>query len=362
MKTYRAIIVEDDRSWQQILSEILTDAGLEVDIVDNLEDVHQVLRESTHRIAIVDLSLGSRNVQNRDGLLVLEAVKLHDPHCVAIMLTGYATVELAVSVLTEKGAFSCLRKETFNRAAFGELIKQALASTPPEEFGPQPGRVGAWNPAEKAQVPPAAREEGTPGFSLVVDDDAGWRNILTELLIDAGYRVAGCGSYGEALGWLRREKIDLAVVDLSLTGFKMEFQIESDMDGYRLLASTHERGIATIVVSGVASPEVIERSYARYGIFAHLEKQSFSRQAFLKTVELVKMTRGSSSELKSLTEREMQVLELIARGMTNNEIGETLVISANTVKRHLKAIYKKLDVKTRSAAAAKAISSGLSIG
>jgi DNA-binding NarL/FixJ family response regulator len=50
-------------------------------------------------------------------------------------------------------------------------------------------------------------------------------------------------------------------------------------------------------------------------------------------------------------------LELLAQGMTNKEIADSLVISTNTVKRHLKAIFEKLDIHTRSAAAAKAISS-----
>lgn len=46
-------------------------------------------------------------------------------------------------------------------------------------------------------------------------------------------------------------------------------------------------------------------------------------------------------------------------GLTNKDIAEALVISDNTVKRHLKAIFAKLDVNTRSAAVAKAIGAGL---
>ena len=48
--------------------------------------------------------------------------------------------------------------------------------------------------------------------------------------------------------------------------------------------------------------------------------------------------------------------------MTNKEIAETLVITTNTVKRHLKAVFEKLDVHTRSAAAAKAINAGIEVG
>ncbi|NMB87476.1 MAG: helix-turn-helix transcriptional regulator [Chloroflexi bacterium] len=61
------------------------------------------------------------------------------------------------------------------------------------------------------------------------------------------------------------------------------------------------------------------------------------------------------SELDILTDREREVLELLAQGMTNKEIAEMLFISTNTVKRHIKAIFEKLDIHTRSAAAAKAL-------
>jgi DNA-binding NarL/FixJ family response regulator len=53
-------------------------------------------------------------------------------------------------------------------------------------------------------------------------------------------------------------------------------------------------------------------------------------------------------------------LNLLAQGMTNKEIAEALVITTNTVKRHLKAIFEKLEIHTRAAAAAKAINAGAS--
>ena len=59
-----------------------------------------------------------------------------------------------------------------------------------------------------------------------------------------------------------------------------------------------------------------------------------------------------------LTAREIEVLQLLARGLTNKEIGEALVISPNTVKRHLRAIFDKLGVHTRAAAVSQAVSLG----
>jgi ATP/maltotriose-dependent transcriptional regulator MalT len=58
--------------------------------------------------------------------------------------------------------------------------------------------------------------------------------------------------------------------------------------------------------------------------------------------------------LNPLSERELEVLDSIASGLTNKEIGEKLFISVNTVKTHVLKIYEKLDVQNRTAAAVKA--------
>jgi len=55
-----------------------------------------------------------------------------------------------------------------------------------------------------------------------------------------------------------------------------------------------------------------------------------------------------------LTPREQEILELLAAGLTNREIAERLVISAETVKKHTSGIYSKLDVSNRTEAATRA--------
>ncbi|MGZ9226937.1 MAG: LuxR C-terminal-related transcriptional regulator, partial [Anaerolineales bacterium] len=193
--------------------------------------------------------------------------------------------------------------------------------------------------------------------ALVVEDDAGWRNILEELVSDAGFMVRTCASFGDALGYLRKEKFTLAVIDLSLQGMVGSLLDRDpgtpDLEGHQLLASTQTDGIPTIVVSGITEPEEIQRVYSEYAISAYIEKQAFDRAAFRRLIEETKQIHQSQSELSKLTEREREVLELLAQGLTNKEIAEKLVITTNTVKRHLKAIFEKLSVHTRSAATAK---------
>lgn len=367
----RALVVEDELAWQQIVGEILAEFGLAIDVAGDVDAAMALLRQSAHRLAVVDLALGEGQAANKDGLRVLEAVRRHDPGCATILLTGFATVELAVRVLTDYGALSCVEKGAFDRGAFRVLVGQALAlapvqatalSTPP---GARPAQSTAIREEGAAVQAPAARgtnHAGTAAGSkvLIVDDDAGWREILSELLEESGYQVRACSSYAEAVGHLRREPPTLAVVDLSLSRSPWSREAGSDLDGYRVLQAARDLGVASIVVSGIAATGDIGRAYVEYGAFSYVEKQTFDRRLFLQAVADACAAREEAQELAGLTAREIEVLALLAQGKTNKDIADALVISTNTVKRHLKAIFDKLGVHTRAAATAKAIGAGIS--
>ena len=256
----RALVVEDDHSWQQIISEILSDCGLEVDVTTNLNDATLNLKSQPHRIAVVDLSLSPNDHNNYDGLRVLDAVRRLDPNCRAILLTGFATVELAVTALTDYGAFTFLRKESFHRSQFRDIVYRILVS-PPVLTTPVIASVSTASISSvKGQTGPLKNFNEK---ALVVEDDAGWRSILEELLSDAGFQVRTCASFGDALGYLRKEKFSLAIIDLSLQGMinsPMAYDPNrSNLEGYQLLVATQTNNIPTIVVSGITEPEEIQR-------------------------------------------------------------------------------------------------------
>ena len=346
-QTLRALVVDDDNSWQQILSEILSDCGLDVDVASSVDEAIGVLKSQPHRLAVVDLSLSPNDHNNVDGLRVLDSIRRLDPNCRAILLTGFATVELAVTALTDYGAFTFLRKESFHRSQFRDIVYRILVSPPPLSAPVPASGTGASPSAEKGlSVPQKPASEK----ALVVEDDAGWRSIIEELLTDAGFQVRACTSFGDAFGYFRKEKFTLAVIDLSLSASLDS----SNQDGYQLLAAARSEGVPSIVVSGITETDEIQRVYSEYAISAFIEKQAFDRAVFRRVIEETRLKSQSTSELNALTEREREVLDLLALGLTNKEIAEKLFITTNTVKRHLKAIFEKLDVHTRSAATAKA--------
>jgi DNA-binding NarL/FixJ family response regulator len=336
-------VVEDSPAWQHILAELLTDMGLDVDLAATCAEATAMLSAEAHRLAVVDLSLAPDDPHNRDGLIVLDAVQRHDPGCHSILLTGFATVELAVNALTTNGAYTCLRKEAFRRAEFRQVVDRILSIAPP-----------ATSTAAPAAPVPADKPSGAGRADvLLVEDDAAWRTILLEILTDIDCRTRACASFSEALGRLRRERFDLAVVDLSLAS---SLTSGANRDGLLLLQEARVAGVPALVVSGLVTPVEAERLYAEFEVFACLEKQGFSRSAFSSTVLEALAARGAGQGvLAQLTRREGEVLELLVRGLTNKGIAREMAISENTVKRYLKSVFQKLDVDSRSGAVAVAL-------
>jgi DNA-binding NarL/FixJ family response regulator len=266
-------------------------------------------------------------------------------------------VEIAVSVLTEYDAFTCLRKEAFRRAEFRQIVQRILALAPatlaPAALTPAPGAAASLTAAPTAAATPTVPASPAAGHVLLVEDDAGWRSVLAELLRDGGYTVRPCLSYGEALGYLRRERYAFVVADLSLAS---STALDANRDGFQVLREAKAAGVPAIVVSGRATPADIERLYSEFEVFACLEKQRFERPAFLSAVqEAASAGRAGSGEIARLTRREREVMALLVRGLTNKGIAREMVISENTVKRYLKSIFEKLDVDSRAAAVARAM-------
>jgi ATP/maltotriose-dependent transcriptional regulator MalT len=70
-------------------------------------------------------------------------------------------------------------------------------------------------------------------------------------------------------------------------------------------------------------------------------------------------TRGAQTDASGLTARELEVLRLVAGGLSNQAIGEKLFLSEHTVHRHLANIFGKLSVSSRAVAVAQAAVRGI---
>jgi two-component system response regulator DegU len=86
-----------------------------------------------------------------------------------------------------------------------------------------------------------------------------------------------------------------------------------------------------------------------------IDKEISTWEIFEEIVQDQTMSRGAvprlNDSIKALTKREMEILKLVAEGLTNEEIGKKIFISEKTVKTHLTNIFDKLKVNNRFKAA-----------
>ncbi|MDT4844900.1 Nitrate/nitrite response regulator protein NarL [compost metagenome] len=200
---------------------------------------------------------------------------------------------------------------------------------------------------------------------MLVDDHAMCRSGLSELLQNRSGMVvvAATGDREQVIPLLRECQPELMVLDLSL----------GPVDGLSVLRMVRTEGIEVpVVVLTMSNSEEDLSAALRAGVRGYLLKdmdpddviESIGRAARGELVvaptmalKLAQMWQsGQKGAVKrdlvdTLTERERQVLEQVARGKSNKVIAQALDISHNTVKLHVRHIMAKLDLGSRVEAA-----------
>ncbi len=199
----------------------------------------------------------------------------------------------------------------------------------------------------------------------LVDDHGLCRRGLTELLTNRyGIQVAGATDSPVELDTLLVEqKPDLVVMDLRM----------DPINGLQLLEKIRKDGHQTpVVILTMSDAESDLASALRAGVRGYLLKDmapddvvdGIRRVAAGEMVVAPSMTmkmisilqKGNTKEdyqnsIKQLTEREREILQLLAEGSTNKAIARTLGISNDTVKQHVRHILNKLNLSSRVEAA-----------
>jgi two-component system nitrate/nitrite response regulator NarL len=206
---------------------------------------------------------------------------------------------------------------------------------------------------------------------VLVDDHTLCRNGLTELLHHRGNIkvVAALGDPALVPGVLREHRPDLLVLDLRMPsgdGLALLRQLRAegcDTPALILTMSDSEADLAAALRTGVRGyllkdmePEEVIGAIER----AARGEVTFAPAMTVKLAQLLQRgTTGSQrrSLLDSLTERERQILDHLARGESNKTIARALEISHDTVKLHVRHILSKLNLSSRVEAAVFAVES-----
>jgi DNA-binding NarL/FixJ family response regulator len=164
----------------------------------------------------------------------------------------------------------------------------------------------------------------------------------------------------EALSVMNRTRIDVVLLDLRMPGM-------SGVETLGAMKKLESKARAIILTSFERDEDIYKAMQA--GAQGYLLKDSSLKQ-MIEAIETVAQgkhyIRGEiASRLAErllradLTPREIEILRMVAKGLTNKEIGIALTISNHTVKNHVNRIIEKLDVSDRTEAATSALQRGL---
>ena len=199
---------------------------------------------------------------------------------------------------------------------------------------------------------------------VLVDDQSLCRRGLSELFTNCyDFNVLGAVGTLDELRALLKDQPDLLVIDLRM----------KPMDGLGMLEQLRKEGCPTPAVMLTMSDSEVDLGNAiRAGVRGYLLKDMAPEDvvdairrvaagelvvAPTMTVKMIEMLRGdqpgqeAKNSLKLLTDREREILQLLSRGESNKAIAQTLHISYDTVKQHVRHILNKLNLSSRVKAA-----------
>lgn len=338
----KVLIVDDDPSWRELLSDLFAELNIAIFSAADASSARQLISEHTFILAVLDLSLSGADHANTEGLDVLALLRAKQPDCQSVMLTGFSTVDIAVSAILKFGAKNFFRKEALDAGELVAFGKRAIElSISAKGFD----RKETNDPTESD-----ALNLNNPAV-LVIEDDLAWVSFHQEWIADLGLRMDAASTISDALKRVEFGNFLFVVLDLTLED---DFLLEPNLDSpaKALLELFKRKDLPLILITGLVDLGLIDVLYKDQNIFACYNKANINLRELNRTAKLI-LSDASTLVTTELTNRESDVMALLVEGLTNKVIADKLFITPNTVKRHLKSIFHKLDVNTRSGAVAK---------
>jgi DNA-binding NarL/FixJ family response regulator len=188
------------------------------------------------------------------------------------------------------------------------------------------------------------------GSRILIVDDHDVVHWGFRLLLDRQSWVERCQAAGDgekAVEIARSSQPDVALVDLLLgpeSGAEVCEEIRRASPGTRVLLISGAGNISPTVARAAGASGFISKDWAAADVVKAVRMVSLGTEVF---------TEAAGSPI-ALSDREQEVLELIASGATNAETAQLLHLSPHTIKDYTTAIYRKLGVRNRAEAVRRA--------
>jgi DNA-binding NarL/FixJ family response regulator len=199
-----------------------------------------------------------------------------------------------------------------------------------------------------------------PITCVVADDHPAMLTAVAEILARSGFDVVGrAKDGGEALALIESEKPALAIVDVRmprLSGIEVAIRVATTAPQTAIVFYTAfgDRALLSEALDVGARGFVLKE--APLADLVRAAERVAAGEAYVDPVLAgVLVSTHFTDRAPSLTQREREVLRLLADGLANEEIGKTLHISPETVRTHVRKAMGKLEADTRTQAVATAL-------
>jgi DNA-binding NarL/FixJ family response regulator len=200
---------------------------------------------------------------------------------------------------------------------------------------------------------------------LIVDDHPVVRDGLRGMLAgEADFEVVGEAASGaEAVLLTERDRPDVVLMDLQMPGVDgatATAEIAERFPGTRVLVlTTYDTDADILRAVEAGATGYLLKDAPRERLFPAIRSAARGETVLAPTVATRLVNRMRVPAEEALTSREIEVLELVARGSSNADVAASLFISEATVKTHLLHIFGKLGVDDRTAAVVSALERGI---
>jgi DNA-binding NarL/FixJ family response regulator len=211
--------------------------------------------------------------------------------------------------------------------------------------------------AARSKTAPSKGESREMRRIVIVDDHPLFRKGLEQLIHNTGDGLTVCGEAGtaaEAMSVIRKMKPDLAIVDVSLpgaNGIELIKNIRAEFQKLPILVlSMHDESLYAIRALKAGAQGYVMKEEAQENVINAIRevfagRPYLSRQMSAKLITSFSQGINEQSPADKLSDRELEILELIGKGRDVHEIAEALHLSPKTVETHRAHIKEKLDLK-----------------
>ncbi len=338
---HKVLVVDDDQNLLESYKFLLSVSGFEPLLALNSKEAMDFLKKNNISVALVDLKL-----KGEDGLSLIQSLKKDYPKMEIILITAYPSYETAVEAI-KLGAFDYLSK-TQDPEEILEVIKNAIENS----------------------ISASLEEQITD--VVVIANNSFIRKGIEVYLERNNFKIVS--AFKSLRGFLENYSEGLADIilicgncffDKTIKNFPLLRELVKKFSDEKIVIFNYNfsdkqiKELLKIGVKGFISPNTDEQRFVNVLNDIIQGKIVAPESAIISALaELSKFYAHNSvsnlDENTLLTEREREILKLMAKGMKNKELAEKLCISEKTVKTHINRIFKKLNVKSRLQAIIKA--------